>query len=351
MVNVKHHWDTLKTCVVGTTYAPDFYSFVKDKTVRDNLCTIAEQTLDDLAELEKLLHKFGVTVIRPAVAENVDDVKYGSKILSAPLTPRDYIAVIEDKVFLPTPDALGLWRKLSGSDWPKNPPVGISEYDGYSVEDLYYLDHTWIQQLLPLCKDNDVLYDRDVDSAMVQRLGDTLLVGNWCKGDMHISEYLRDVFPSKIVKNVDTLGHLDGCFCAVSPDLVLTMPGIEVENLFPNSEIVTLTSTVNKQFSGAKQKNIGNWWVPESLHSTEFSNYIETYLSNWVGKIQETHLDVNVLMVDPSNVVCSSYDEVLFSTFENHNITPHVLNFRHQLFWDSGIHCLTADLDRHDSVQ
>ena len=112
MLNVKHHWDKLKTCVVGTTYTPDFYSFITDKTIRDNLCTIAQQTLDDLFELEKLLQSFGVNVIRPSVTDRVDDVRYGNKILPAPLTPRDYIAVIEDKVFLPTPDAFGLWNKL-----------------------------------------------------------------------------------------------------------------------------------------------------------------------------------------------------------------------------------------------
>ena len=80
MLNVKNHWDTLKTCVVGTTYSTDFYSFIKDKTVRDNLCTIAEQTLDDLSELEKLLQSFGVSVIRPKVTDSVDDVRYGNKI-------------------------------------------------------------------------------------------------------------------------------------------------------------------------------------------------------------------------------------------------------------------------------
>ena len=348
-MQVKHHWDPLKTCVVGTTYAPDFYSFITDKTIRDNLCTIAQQTLDDLSKLEKLLQSFGVNVIRPEVTDSVGDVRYGNNILPAPLTPRDYIAVIEDKVFLPTPDALGLWRKLSGSDWPKTPPMGISEYEGYSVEDLYYLDHTWIQELLPLCKDNDVIYDRNVDSAMVQRLGDTLLVGNWHEGDTHVSEYLQDVFPSKIVESIETLGHLDSCVCAVSPSLVLTIPGMKVENLFPDSEVVVLDSTVFKQFSNAKY-DIGDWWVPQSLNSPKFSNYIENYLSNWVGKIHESHLDVNALMIDPSNVVCNSYDESLFRKFENHNITPHIVDFRHKLFWDSGIHCLTADLDRHDRV-
>lgn len=346
MLNVKNHWDTLKTCVVGTTYSTDFYSFIKDKTVRDNLCTIAEQTLDDLSELEKLLQSFGVSVIRPKVTDSVDDVRYGNKILPAPLTPRDHIAVIEDRVFLPTPDVNGLWRKLAGADWPKVPPVDITEFDGFRVEDLYYLDHSWINQLLPLCKNNDVFYDKNVDSAMVHRLGDTLLVGNWYTGDLHVSEYLREIFPNKLIKSIETLGHLDGCICAVSPDLVLSMIDLDIESLFPNSEIFRLTNTVSNQFSKAKQKNIGNWWVPESLQSSEFSNYVDTYISHWLGEIKETHMDVNILIVDPKNIICSNYNKELFKVFENHNITPHVINFRHQLFWDSGIHCLTADLDR-----
>lgn len=348
MLNVKHHWDPLKTCVVGTTYTPDFYSFITDKTIRDNLCTIAQQTLDDLSELEKLLQSFGVSVFRPSITDRVDDVRCGNKILPAPLTPRDYIAVIEDKVFLPTPDALGLWNKLRGADWPSLPPAGMTEFEGYSVEELYYLDHTWIKQLQPLCKDNPVFYDKDVDSAMVQRLGDTLLVGNWHDTDVHVQEYLRDVFPNKIIKPVNTKGHLDSCICAVSPNLVLTMEkfNFDVQGLFPDSEIVRLSTSVGKKFDIEQRKNIGNWWVPDSLKTTEFADYVDTYLSHWVGHIQETHLDVNLLVIDPNNVVCSNYDSALFKIFENHNITPHVVNFRHQLFWDSGIHCLTADLDR-----
>ena len=42
MFNVYNHWDKLKSCIVGRTYGPDFYSFVKDKKIRSNLCKIAE---------------------------------------------------------------------------------------------------------------------------------------------------------------------------------------------------------------------------------------------------------------------------------------------------------------------
>ena len=342
-MQVKAHWDKLQACVVGSAYPPEFYSFITDTGIRQNLETIAQQTCEDLDGLQRLLESFNVTVTRPKVAKHVDQVQYGSKILPAPLTPRDHFGVIDSTMFMPTPDAHGVWRQMQGADWPKDPPQSITEYDGHSVESLYNYDHSWMT-VLP----NDyehIVFDQNVDTAMVQRLGNTLLCGNWTSGDAHVSEYLTQQFPNKTVKLLDTQGHLDGSVCCVSPELVFVSPDMESYFDSKHTEIHTLTNSVNKQFKTAKNK-IGQWWLPTDLQHSEFDQYIESYLKHWLGDIQESYFDVNMLIVDPNNVVVSNCDEQVFRVLEQHGITAHVSPFRHQMFWDSGIHCLTNDLDR-----
>tara|TARA_B100002019_G_C21267005_1_gene599957 strand:- start:721 stop:1746 length:1026 start_codon:yes stop_codon:yes gene_type:complete len=339
-MQVNAHWDSLQACVVGSAYPPEFYSFVEHPGVRNNLETIAQQTCEDLDGLQQLLESFGVSVTRPSVAKCVDTVKYGNKILPAPLTPRDHFGVIDTTLFMPTPDVLGKWRQLRGADWPDVPPADIVEYDGYTVESLYDYDHTWMTELP---KDYEhIVYDQDVDTAMVQRLGDTLLCGNW-QDDRHRCDYLQQQFPDKTVSLVNSQGHLDGVVCHVTPELVFVSSDMAQYFAHKHIEVHVLTNTLDRQFQREKQ-HMGKWWLPDC--DTRFADYVDSYLKHWLGDIQESYFDVNMLIVDPSTVVVSSYDDAVFRVLEQHGITAHVAQFRHQLFWDSGIHCLTNDLDR-----
>ena len=77
-----------------------------------------------------------------------------------------------------------------------------------------------------------------------------------------------------------------------------------------------------------------------------FTNYIEQWFGHWVGYVEETVFDVNMLVIDEKNVVCMTENKTVFEAFERYGITPHVINFRHRYFWDGGLHCITSDLHR-----
>jgi len=342
-MQVKHHWDKLKVCVVGSAYPPEFYSFVENKNIRGNLEIIAKETCEDLNNLQRLLESFDVNVIRPKLPDNAKQVTYGNKILPAPLTVRDHFGVIEDILFMPTPDALGVWRRLQGADWPDSPPQNIIEFDGHSIESLYNYDHSWMKEL-PLDY-KKVVYDKNVDTAMVQRLGNVLLCGNWAPKDPHVSKFLKKQFPNKNVILLETEGHLDGTLCCVSPELAFVTPHIEHDVFTKNMQVYTVKRNLNNLVNKTKL-TLNSWWLPENLQDHVFEQYIDTYFNHWLGDIQETYLDVNMLIIDPSNIIISNYNEQVFRVLEEHGITAHVSPFRHQLFWDSGIHCLTNDLDR-----
>ena len=75
------------------------------------------------------------------------------------------------------------------------------------------------------------------------------------------------------------------------------------------------------------------------------------WLGKWVGYVEETVFDVNMLVIDEHNVIVNNENDKVFEAFERHGITPHVCNFRHRYFWDGGIHCITSDLHREGIQQ
>lgn len=95
-----------------------------------------------------------------------------------------------------------------------------------------------------------------------------------------------------------------------------------------------------------KSKNHGRWWIPGEEMNDEVTDFVNHWMNDWVGFVEETVFDVNMLVVDEKNVICNNYNEKTFRAFERFGVTPHVCNFRHRYFWDGGLHCITLDLVR-----
>ena len=73
---------------------------------------------------------------------------------------------------------------------------------------------------------------------------------------------------------------------------------------------------------------------------------MDSWLEDWVGEIEETVFDVNVLMVNENTCICNAYNEELFKQFKAVGIEPVVVKNRHRFFWDAGWHCVTVDVRR-----
>ena len=67
--------------------------------------------------------------------------------------------------------------------------------------------------------------------------------------------------------------------------------------------------------------------------------------------MEETVFDVNMLIIDPKNVMVFNYNKQVFDALDRYGITPHIVPFRHRYFWDGGIHCVTLDLHREGTMQ
>ncbi len=374
-LSVFQHWDPLQTCLVGKSYPPEFYSFIKNANIRQVFENLAIETEEDLLNLVKILKSFNVEVLRPVLKDDYAEYRIGNIYLPPPLTPRDDIGVIGEKVYMPTTDALYHWRLLAQDSWNIDPPRSHTEWNNLpeyirqefkthmdidSVEKLYYRDYSSLSIVEKLAKDsgNEICYDLKIDSAMICRLGKDLYSGTWPGQNINeLHKKLEKIFPDYRCHVIETNGHLDGVLCPVKEGLILANNDIDstiLEKHFPGWEIayVNYSSTnIFNNYQDLKHRNNGKWWVPGQEHNHDFTNFVETYVANWTGFIEESSIGVNVLMIDDKNLLCTKEDADIFKVLHRHGITPHVVPFRHYNFWDSGIHCLTADLSRKGQIK
>lgn len=368
--SVHQHWDRLKVCAVGRSYPPEFYSFITNPKVRTVMERIAEETEEDFQSLIKLLESFGVDVIRSEINSNFDFYKRGDRYLQPPMTPRDYTAMIGDQFFTVGSFISETWKRIRGEDWPEEmPPVDqIPREILKEMTELHHLDPTKLETMehsslrsiekAVAAQGNKIIYNNgNINSAMITRVGKDLYHGTWNRKEDQTAllKERQELFPNYRNHIVNSGGHSDGTFCPVKPGLIVSLKDIPTyKETFPDWEVVYLPGQSwgkIKPFLKLKEKNLGKWWVPGEELNDEFTDYIESWLNHWVGYVEETVFDVNMLVIDEKNVICNNENDQVFKAFERHGITPHVCNFRHRYFWDGGIHCVTSDLHREGQQQ
>ena len=146
-------------------------------------------------------------------------------------------------------------------------------------------------------------------------------------------------------------GHVDGNFHPIKPGAILSLYDIDLyKNNFPGWDVCYLPdqSWNNLEpFLELKKQNQGKWWLAGEEDNSIFTNFVETWLSDWVGYVEETVFDVNVLMLDEHHCcVTNIKNEQVNSFFKKHKVEPVYVPWRHRFFWDGGLHCITLDLKR-----
>ena len=369
---VHQPWDPLRVCAVGRSYPPEYYAGISNTKIRQVLERIATETEDDYDNLIKVLKSFDVEVIRTQLPTQFPRNTLSGKQFPPPMTPRDHMAMIGDVFYMPTLTG-SKWNTLRGDAWPKTPPLSDREFDllpdsikqelkafgvdcAYSVHDYDHTSLAPIQELV-MQQGNTIVYDKKIDSAMVARVGKDLFFGTW-----HAHSNLEDIknnmqalFPDYRCHVINTAGHLDGTFCVVKPGLIVAsreIGGDVFKTNFPGWEVyyVDQQPIENKFFLDLKKQTQGKWWVPGEEANQDFINYVETYVNNWLGYVEETIIDVNMLSIDENNILCVRENPELFKVLESHGVTPHVVDFRHYMFWDGGLHCVTNDLHRQGQL-
>ena len=400
MLSVYQHWDPLKVCLVGRSYPPEFYSFIKNPKVRSVMERIAIETEEDYQKLITTLGKFGVKTFRVDMSDDPDDYynNHTQKYFPPPMCPRDHAGMFGDKFFISNffidpndPSFLehSYYRDLFYDILTKEKSVYDYYINEIKTEDNKRKALNHIEQILSdtlfqppnsrieftnnvkvnhfktiidyvRSKENKVIRSGDLSTATTTRIGRDLyhcaninqhkdkFLGRRLK--QILPDYRHHIIPSDLLIG----GHTDATFCPIKPGLILTVDSnSEYNSTFPEWDVVELPGeswTKVGPFLSLKEKNGGKWWVPGEELNNDFTDFVESWLNHWVIYAEESVFDVNILVIDEENVICNGYNKIAFDAFERHGVTPHIVNFRHRYFWDGGLHCITLDIDREGEI-
>ena len=207
--------------------------------------------------------------------------------------------------------------------------------------------------------DVPVVYDQYINTASMIRLGKDLYFNHANVlnklNEVRFKEKYEKLFPDYRIHTLDIPGHGDGALCAVKPGLCIALKSEEnYKDTFPDWEIVSIQGEGMDKVNGflkMKEKNRGRWFVEGEENNDDLINFVDDWLDHWVTYVEETVFDVNMLVVDENNVICNGYNKKVFDAFERHDVTPHIVNFRHRYFWDGGLHCITSDISRSGKMK
>jgi hypothetical protein len=100
-INSYTSWQPLEEVIVGCAYTPDYFDFIENAQVRNQLQQILSETEEDLSNLQKIIETYGAQVRRPDLPNKDNFIKgqiYGQGAPLPPLTPRDWQITLGDKL-------------------------------------------------------------------------------------------------------------------------------------------------------------------------------------------------------------------------------------------------------------
>jgi hypothetical protein len=381
MYSVYQHWDPLQFCLVGKTYPPEFYSWIKNSSTRKRFEKLAEETEEDYQSLINVLtNQFGVTVARPNFPDDLESLYIGGKWVQPPTAPRDYFLMIHDKFWIPCiPNASHAWsifyRQNKQPWWPDfvrpadfyqtypEHAVEIQEkFDKFKVVDQQHLDaklRFYTKTFADIASQGNEIVSTDLDfinGCFVSRIGQDLYFATQTYHDnkQAILEKVNELFPTTRNRVVNAGGHGDAVYCPVTPGLIISLSDVPTyADTFPEWEVVYLPPSNYahmREFEVSMRRNKGRWFIPGFEQDQNLINLVDHYFDEWVGQVSETVFDVNILIVDPKNIIVSTHNDQVESACARHGIDVHVVPFRHKYFWDCGIHCVTNDISRRGTL-
>jgi hypothetical protein len=196
-----------------------------------------------------------------------------------------------------------------------------------------------------------------INGCFVSRIGKNLYFATQTYHDnkQKILDEVNHLFKDTKNSVVNAGGHGDAVYCPVAPGLIISLNDVPTyQDTFPGWEVVYLPPSNYshmRRFESSMKHNKGRWFIPNFEKDNNLIEMVDYYFDEWVGQVSETVFDVNILIVDPKNIVVSTHNKTVEQACQRHGIEMHVSPFRHKYFWDCGIHCVTNDLHRAGTMQ
>ena len=336
MINSYTSWQPLEEVIVGRAYPADYFDFIDNAQVREQMSQILSETAEDLDNLQKTIEQYGARVRRPNIMSK-DQFQWfqtqGGGAPLPPLTPRDWQISLGQK----------LLRVLN-----------MQELDDICAD---YAD----QVVNPHKSD----WDEDcilngASASCIVRVGRDVFFDN---SDFLKPEQTRWIVdnclgPEYRIHEAVTDGHGDAVFAILKPGVILSSKhdvNLDLARDFPGWEVLKIwDSSIWAAMEMGKfkyEQSPGAWYVQGSTPTPEFTSFVDTYLNKWTGFVAETVFDVNCLVLDEENVIFSAYNRDVFDFCKRHRINPIICELRHSYFWDGGISCCTQDLTRRGGLE
>ncbi len=336
-VNSYTSWQPLEEVIVGRAYTPDYFDFIEDAQVKNQLQQILAETNEDLDNLQKTIEQYGAVVKRPDLPNKDTFQEWqtsGEGAPLPPLTPRDWQISLGEKLLRILPiDELNTVCDEYG-DQVINP-----HKDGFD--------------------ENCIL--NGASASCIVRVGRDIFFDN---SDFLLPEQTQWI-QENVLNDKDyrfheaiTDGHGDAVFAILKPGVILSSKHddqLDLAGDFPGWEVCKIWDPsiwAAMEVGKFKEENFnGAWYVQGQTPTEQFSDFVDRYLNNWVGFVEETVFDVNCLVLDEENVIFSAYNKQVFDFCEKHKINPIICELRHSYFWDGGVSCCTQDIRRTGGLE
>lgn len=392
-MNNINSWDEfqpLEELMVGSVYDSSFFDDVKEPRARSALKRIIDETQEDLDNFHTTMRSHGIKTYSASPKEmgygdsimdyvnkdgqlgykknlgsenNIQDVALhhtgirGNLIPNPPLQPRDDSIVMGNKLLVTDPHTFATKKLIPFYEqW-----FGRENMDMSIAEQRYSFNRSERNILNFLEKNNLPETEENIKRAMdeeklhsfcspnLTRIGKTCLVDTWQVPDV-VETFLEVEHPEFNYKKIFIGGHNDSVFSVIKPGLVIASRElVPYKDIFKGWDIIWFDDPrwdQVRKWIVLKHKNEGKWWVPGEEDNDEFTNFVESFLPNWTGFVEETIFDVNCLVIDDRHVVVNTENPYLIENLKQRNIEPVICPLRHRFFWDGGWHCLTLDIKR-----
>lgn len=332
----------LKEVLVGSAFSPENFDNIEDPQAKDLLKRVFEETNEDIEVLVDLLKSCGIAVHRPnnlfnwSQMESINLPWLHSQFPNHPLMPRDVLGVFGSTIVEQyTGDGGRMFENLAYQEVSRN---------------LYDRGMRWISMPMPKVTTKKIPYNENTQllyhSANIIKCGKDLFHSmsghkdlNKGRGTEYGLDWLKRELGDEFRWNeVPVGGHCDGKIALLKPGVLMTWDKKWIPEKLKNWDIIEVDSENDppKEFNNMRKQRF-------------YKDFIESWFSHWIGFIDETVFDVNVLSLSEEAVICTGVNKDAFRRMEKQGITPIYWKFRHQYFWDGGIHCLTQDLVREGS--
>lgn len=321
MNEIKFHapWHPLKLTWVGRSYPEAFYAPIKNTRIRESLQQIARETEEDYQNIIKTIESFGVKVLRPEIDQDLTIMDFVNGQGQVNFSKANSFTLIPRPPMQPRDSFLIIGSQLVGTQ----------------AESRWFYPHCERSQW-------------DFDAPLVTVIGHHVIAD--CRDHPWLADYVKKLAPDRQVVPVMIGGHNDAVFCPVRPGLIVsTYHHDNYAETFPGWEVKYIENQSWNAIPGwrqTKHANVGKWWVPDDDNNPEFSQFVDTWLGHWLGFVEETVFDVNMLQIDDKTILVNNHNSEMFDFFRSRGIDPIITPFRHRFFWDGGIHCITGDVYR-----